>query len=168
LRTILLLLFFAVIQPAFADDWQPYANVRFGYAIEIPPGFTMTNEAENGDGRTYASQSGRTTLSVWGTLLADLPFREDVSQQRDFYVQDGWDISYDRTSDGWVSFSGTKDGRILYHRAIQLCEEQAAFFALDYPVADRKVMDAVTVRLVKSLRPEEGCSSTPKAAPGAN
>ena len=33
-----------------AADWKPFANARFGYVIDMPPGFAMQRAPDNGDG----------------------------------------------------------------------------------------------------------------------
>ena len=150
---------------AFAADWEPYLNGRFGYAVDIPPGFTLSNEAENGDGRTYAK--GGATLSVWGHYLAAGPFEEEVAARRAIYGQEGWSLSYDRQTAGWASLSGTRSDRILYHRLIRLCDDAVASFVLEYPAAMKAEISPVVGRLVKSLHPAEGCSNAQGAAPAA-
>jgi hypothetical protein len=54
-KRFLFLLFFALPAAAFAQGWEPYVNARFGFAVDVPPGFTLVQEADNGDGRTYAN-----------------------------------------------------------------------------------------------------------------
>ena len=91
---------------AFAAGWEPYVNGRFGYAVEIPPGFALSSEADNGDGRTNANCGA--TLAVWGPYLAAGPFELDVADRRATYKQEGWDLSYDRQKAGWASLQGNE------------------------------------------------------------
>src|SRR5690606_1328999 len=46
----LLLLSLALPAAALAQGWEPYVNARFGFTVEIPPGFALVQEAGNGDG----------------------------------------------------------------------------------------------------------------------
>jgi hypothetical protein len=64
----------------------------------------------------------------------------------------GWRLSYERVTPSWASFSGTRNGIIVYARAIALCEgEQFASFELHYPERDLDEMHEVVARLVGSL-----------------
>ena len=163
----LLSVLLAVLLPtlAFAAGWEPYVNGRFGYAVEIPPGFSLVNEADNGDGRSYAN--GSATLAVWGNYLAAGPFEDDVADRRATYKREGWDLSYDRQTAGWASLSGTRGDRILYHRTIRLCDDAAASFVLEYPVSMKAEISPLVGKLVKSLHPAEGCTNAQGAAPAA-
>ncbi|MCR6498948.1 hypothetical protein MUO32_07895 [Shinella sp. CPCC 101442] len=150
---------------ALAAGWEPYVNGRFGYAAEIPPGFTLSNEADNGDGRTYAN--GGATLAIWGHYLTTGPFGEEVADRRATYEQEGWDLSYDRQKAGWASLSGTRGDRILYHRVIRLCDDAVASFVLEYPLSMKAEISPFVGKLVKSLHPAEGCTAAQGAAPAA-
>ena len=161
----LLLLLMLLPAPAFAQSWEPYVNARFGFAVDIPPGFTLVQEAENGDGRTYAK--GEAKLLVWANRLTDGTFEDEVIVRRRAYLREGWDIGYDRQEAGWASLSGTLAGSILYYRIVALCDDAAASFVLEYPKSMKKEMSPVVGRLVKSLRPAEGCTRAQDAAPGA-
>ena len=162
---ILFLLVLLLPAAAFAQDWEPYANPRFGFAVEIPPGFTLVQEAGNGDGRTYAN--GEAKLLVWAHYLTTGPFEEEVASRRKTYRQEGWDLSYDRQTAGWASLSGTLVDSVLYHRMIALCDDAVASFVLEYPQSMKADMSPFVGRLVKSLRPAEGCTSAQGAAPAA-
>lgn len=161
------LLLFLLLLPAaaLAAGWEPYANPRFGFAVDIPPGFAMVQEADNGDGRTYAR--GAATLAVWGHYLAEGDFKDEVAGRRETYRKDGWDLSYDRQTAGWASLSGTRGDRILYHRVVRLCDDAVSSFVLDYPAAMKAEISPLLGRLVKSLHAAEGCSSAQGAAPAA-
>ena len=165
MQRFILLILMLLPTLAFADDWEPYANARFGFAVDIPPGFTLVQEADNGDGRTYAK--GEAKLSVFAQYLATGPFEDEVAARRKTYLDEGWDLSYDRQTAGWASLSGTLVDSILYHRMIALCDDAAASFVLEYPQSMKADMSPFVGRLVKSLHPTEGCTSAQGAAPAA-
>ena len=165
MHRFLLLLLLALPAPALAQSWEPYVNARFGFAVDIPPGFTLVQEADNGDGRTYAK--GETRLLVWANRLTDGTLEDEMIVRRRAYLREGWDISYDRQTAGWASLSGTLVDSILYHRMIALCDDAAASFVLEYPRSMKAEISPFVGRLVKSLRPAEGCTSPQGAAPAA-
>lgn len=161
----LLLLLLLLPAPAFAQGWEPYANARFGFSVEVPPGFALTREADNGDGRTYAK--GAATLAVWAHYLTAGDFAEEVAERRATYKQEGWDLSYDRQTAGWASLSGTRGDTILYHRVVKLCDDAVASFVLEYPQAMKAEISPFVGKLVKSLHAAEGCTDAQGAAPAA-
>ena len=53
MRTLFLTLFVLFSIPAHAQDWSRYDNARFGFGVDIPPGFVGAGESENGDGQAF-------------------------------------------------------------------------------------------------------------------
>lgn len=139
--------------PVLAQDgWEYYENARFGYAVEIPPGYVGEGESDNGDGQIFTSADGTQTLRVHGENLPDGDFEAEVGNAMDLAREAGWDLSYERTTPSWASFSGTNNGMILYARAIDLCDGDAlASFELYYPERDLDDMHEVVERLVASF-----------------
>lgn len=150
-----------------ADDWATYANPRFGFSAAVPPGFSLAQESDNGDGATFRSDDGRSELLLFGTSLVDGDFSGEVRQRIGWDRNEGWDISYDKVTKGWASYSGAKGPDILYVRGVILCDASAAYFHLRYPQDALKQFNPVIGRMVKSLRPAGGCEQSPKAAPDA-
>jgi hypothetical protein len=150
LALLLCILVFAAA-PALAQSWDSYANARFGYAIDIPPGFVGAGEAANGDGQIFDSADGTQMLRVHGGNALD-GFEAAVAVAMDGARGEGWNLSYERVTPSWASFSGTRTGMIVYARAISLCDgTQYASFELYYPERDLDAMHGVVERLVGSL-----------------
>lgn len=152
-------------RPALADDWQPYANGRFGYAVDLPPGFNVTNEADNGDGLTLRSADGTAELLVFGSTILDGSFADEADGRIASAEEDGWALSYKRVLGSAASWSGTRKNEILYARGVTLCDGSAGYFQIEYRKVDRKRYDAIVKRLVKSLHPAEGCAGKAVAPP---
>jgi len=153
MRTLILTLIALFALPAFAAEWGHYDNARFGYGVDIPPGFSALGEADNGDGQVFRSNNGSQTLTVWGANIIDTDFSGDVDQRIAGDKKNGWDITYQATSPKWASWSGSSNGLVLYARAVALCDgTQAAYFALQYSKADIAKLDPVVNRLVNSLK----------------
>jgi hypothetical protein len=138
---------------AIADDWGRYANVRFAYAIDIPPGFSGVAEAENSDGGVSASADGSADLRVWGGYLVDRDFKSDIAARVQSDTSEGWVISYDRRTGSNASWSGAKGSRVFYARSIKGCDDAAIHFRLEYDRADLDAYHDIVGRLVKSLHP---------------
>jgi len=136
---------------ATADGWSRYHNPRFAYAIDIPPGFSDLSEADNGDGGVAVSADGTAELRVWGAHFVDRDFKADIADRVRSDAFRGWAISYDRRSANNASWSGSKEGRIFYARALAACDDAAIYFRLEYDRSQLKLYDAIIGRLVKSL-----------------
>ena len=142
---------------AAADTWSIYGNARFCYGVDVPPGFTVTAEPDNGDGVTLDAADSGARLLVWGTNLMDT-FRTDAASRLEEYGHDGWRMTLHRIADGKASLSGSKGGQILYVHGIDLGDGQAAWFQLDYPQSRAKAFDPVVNRLVRSLAKGQECT----------
>ncbi len=150
MRVLICLLLVLLAVPAFASDWGQYDNARFGYTVDVPPGFEWGKEADNGDGRAF--REGATKLLVWGGNITEDSFESAVIVAKGFAEDDGWGISYEATTPSWASFSGAQGKRILYQRMIALCDGAYAAFRLEYSAVDLGKLEPVVERLVRSLK----------------
>lgn len=135
--------------PAFSDDWGRYENARFGYVIDVPPGFAQGTESENGDGRNF--RNGASKLAVWGGNLIEEEFEAEVAAAMRFAQTDGWALTYQSVTPSWASFSGTQGKRVLYQRMVAGCTGQYAAFRLEYSAVDIGELDPVVNRLARTL-----------------
>jgi hypothetical protein len=158
MRALIVVLSLLLALPAFAQVWGVYSNARFGYTIAIPPGFSGNGESDNGDGQVFETANGEALLRVYGGNNLEVSFAESLRTGMQYAREAGWDLSYERVTRNWASYSGTRDGRILYARAIALCDrDQFAAYELEYPVDyDRALMDKAIRELNASLK-ATGC-----------
>ena len=147
-----LLLFLCFVAPAVAQEWRHYDNARFGYGIDIPPGFTQGGESDNGDGQAFKVAGSPTALAVWGSNLTS-EFESEVTDYMDFVTNEGWAISYQVTTPQWASFSGIRGGQVLYQRMVLLCDGSSyAAFRAEYSEREIGTMNSVIDILVGSLK----------------
>ena len=139
---------------ALAAEWGRFDNARFGYAIDVPPGFLRSGPAPaNDDGVSMVSADGSQKLRVWGGNIVEDGFESSVRAAIGFAAREGWNITYERITPSWASFSGLRRGMVLYARSISLCQGALyATFRLEYPEREITRMDAVVDRLVRTLR----------------
>lgn len=142
---------------AVAAGWSRYVNVRFGYGVDIPPGFSAIREADNSDGGTSKASDGHAELAVWGTNLLDESFASEVRSRMTGDAGDGWAIGYKLVTGSGASWSGTKGGRIFYARAIPKCRDRAAFARIEYDASAKALFDPSVSRLARSLKATIGC-----------
>jgi hypothetical protein len=150
MRALICFLAIVFAVPVLATDWGQYDNARFGYTIDVPPGFEWGKEADNGDGRAF--RGGATKLLVWGGNITEDSFEGAVAAAKGFAEADGWGISYEATTPSWASFSGAQGKRILYQRMIALCDGAYAAFRLEYSAVELGELEPVVERLVQSLK----------------
>jgi hypothetical protein len=162
MKQIAALILFLCTAPAFAADWSRFENSRFGYSVEVPPGFRPSGAApENADGAAFASEDGTQSLTVWGGNVIEEGFESSVQAAIGFARDERWTISYGRVTPSWASYSGWRNGIVLYARTIALCGgTQYASFHYEYPERDIATLETVVDRLVRSLKATgegEGC-----------
>ncbi len=141
--------------PAGSQEWGQFGYRKLGFDFDVPPGFVLKETAQNGRGATFEAQDGA-FLAVWGDNLASRRFKAAVQAQLNADEEEGWSVTYRRLTSTWASYSGIKDGRIRYFRAIAVCDNRVGIFQLDYDVADKVPYDPVVVRMVRSLN-ADGC-----------
>lgn len=153
MRTIVLILFALFTAPAFAQGWLHYDNARFGFGIDIPPGFAGQGESENGDGQAFTTEGKPIDLLVWGGNLMEPDFESEVAAAMGYTEEAGWNLTYQASTPRWASFSGTQGDRILYQRLILLCDGMSyASFHVEYSTRDRAEMDPAVEQMVASLK----------------
>jgi hypothetical protein len=145
---------------ALAADWWSYDNVGVGYAIELPSEFHLAASSEDTDRLSLSPADRSASLQVFSTMIANGDFTSEANGRVALARDQGWKISYSKSNSRGISFSGTKQGRIVYVRGVALCNGAAAFFQMDYSKADMQRYDAVVMRLVRSLRSTKKCTPT--------
>jgi hypothetical protein len=152
LKTSLLALLTTLALPAAASDWQRYGNARFQYWIDVPPGFSKVEEADNGDGGLASSADGAAELRVWGSYPTAGSLAAEAKERQALDRRGGWSISYQAQNKSGAAWSGTKGNRVVYARAIPGCDRAVAYFRIEYDRERQKAFDPVVSRLVKSFR----------------
>ena len=146
--------------PAFAADWWSYDNVGLGYAIELPSEFHLSVPSDDANRLSLSPADRSAMLQVFSSIIPNGDFATEANVRVALAKDQGWKISYSKSNSRGISFSGTKQGRIVYVRGVALCNGGAAFFQMDYSKADMQRYDAMVMRLVRSLRPTKKCTPT--------
>jgi hypothetical protein len=142
---------------ASAADWWPYDNSRFGYSIELPPGFGLTVLANHGDGLAMTAADKSAKLLVFATHGPNSNFTSEAKIRLVLARQAGWQVSFSKLTAQGFSFTGVQRDRIVYGRGVALCNGASAFFQMEYAKADMQRYDAVVMRLARSLKATEKC-----------
>ena len=118
----------------------------------MPSGFVGEGESQSGDGQVFRPASGTASLHVWGGYVAKGSFETAMAAAMDHASVDGWRLQSQRVTPSWASYSGLRNGMVLYSRVIALCAgTQFAAFALEYPERDLRAMAPVIDHLAGSL-----------------
>ena len=158
MRALLALLLVLLPAPALSASWGHYTNVRYGYAVDVPPGFVGQGSSENGDGQVFKAPTA--TLAVFGGNIPGGDFESEVVQRERYAEQDGWAITYQMSTPQRASFSGKHGARILYARMIPLCRGgQFGMFQIEYSSADLQAFNPIVDRLVASLKATQASAS---------
>lgn len=145
-----------LLAPAHAQSgWGYYANARYGYELDIPPGFDGQGESDNGDGQVFLLDGRVGKLTVWGGYFVTEPDFESEANARFAADTDaGWGVMAQSATPSWATWSATKSGRVLQHHMIQLCDGAGyAAIRLEYAQVDRPRLDDLVQPLVASLKP---------------
>jgi hypothetical protein len=158
MRLLFVVLAILCASPAQAE---PYFNSRFGYSLDVPKLFTLTDpDPENGDGRAYSTKDKTVALSVYGSHILQDSFAAEIKSRRGFEESDGWKITYESVVNRNVaSFTGEKEDRIFYARFITVCGGSSlGAYRVEYPKKDLKRFRSVIRSMNKSLRDTgKGC-----------
>lgn len=151
--------------PAAAADWEAYENPRFGFTLEVPTeGWKAQPDPENGDGRTWYSTDGRSSIRAWGSHVLD-GFQAEAESRVAADKETGWTITADMGwnmdlkagPEGWHISSGSWDGRMMQQKAIVTCGgELAIYVRLEHFESNIGSFLPVTDRLISSLKPAAG------------
>ncbi len=146
------------LTPAVAQDWTPFGIKKFGFVVDVPPGFAYVRSLreDRQEGAAFQNPDGD-AIVVWGIALPVRDFRDNVEnliaqQQED----EGLEVTYKRITPKWAAYSGFKDGLIRYVKAITVCDDRVAFFLIDYDRDAKRDYDPVVTQMEKSLK-REGC-----------
>ena len=136
---------------AGSQEWEQFGFRKLGFSFDVPPGFVLKQTADNDRGATFEATDGG-FLAVWGDDLPKRNFKATVQAQLNADEEEGWNITYRRITPSWASYSGIKDRRIRYFRALAVCNDRVGIFQLDYEVKDKVRYDPIVVRMVRSLK----------------
>ena len=144
-------------QAAIAQDWTPFGIRRFGFIVDVPPGFVYVRSlSEDRQGGAAFQNADGDAIVVWGIALPIRDFRDNVEALMAQQQDEGLEITYKRITPKWAAYSGLKDGLIRYVKAITVCDDRVAFFLIDYDRDAKRDYDPVVTQMEKSLK-REGC-----------
>ena len=143
--------------PVLAQYWTQYANSRFGYSLDIPPGYEAQGESDGGDGQVFFDPGTTQTLVVWGGYIIE-DFESEVQTRIADAGGAAWNVTSETITPQWAEFTAIKGMRMLHQRMITGCDGSAyAAYALDYLVVDTARIAEIIEGLAPTLQPPTNC-----------
>jgi len=152
--TALFALLLALVPAHAQSDWGYYANPRFGYELDTPPGFEGQGESDNGDGQVFLLDGRVGKLTAWAGYFALEPDFESEANARFAADTDaGWGVTAQAATPTWATWSATKAGRVLVQHMIELCDGSGyAAIRLEHAQTDRPRIDNLIEPLIASFK----------------
>jgi hypothetical protein len=101
MRVVLLILALLLVAPVQAQISDRHEDLRFGFGIDIPPGFEAG--VTNGDDRTFTAAGGPQVLTVRGGGVLPGSFDDVWRDTQSSYRDAGWTLRYEPTPPNWTS-----------------------------------------------------------------
>jgi hypothetical protein len=149
-----ILLLLAFVGTVSAEDWQQYRNTRFGFVVDVPPGFSGGALTDNTEGQTFASADGTQRLTFGGGSVQPGSFNTQWKRTQAAYTEGGWALTYKPVAPNWTVFIGERNDRDLYVKMLPLCggTKQFAMFAVEYPKDDAADLAPTLERMAASFK----------------
>lgn len=133
--------------------YRTYHNQRFGYHIDYPADLRPQPEADNGDGRRFASADEQTVLTAYAgydALDGGLAAHRKMARQ-------GWQeqhatLTLDQRTRTGYALSGRVQETIFYQQTV-LRGSTLTTFIWQYPAARKAAMDAIVQHTVRTWQP---------------
>ena len=147
---VLVLLMLGCCALVWAGSLARYVNARYGYGIDIPAGFVVEPEADNGDGCKMHPVGGGVELLVYGSNnVQGLDLQGVYAEALEGIPAQP---AYHKTGKNWFVISWA-EGSTLHYRKTFVGPGSTNSFWFRYPEKRRATCDALTVRLEGSFRP---------------
>lgn len=140
------------IQARGADSYATYRNARFGYSVLYPKNLvTPRAESQNGDGRTFKSRDGKTTLTVWGENNAfNRSLSAHMKAARRDWGKDRGRITYWKMGSGYYVLSGLTGSEIFYEKTVPI-RGGFATILWQYPKSQKLRFDDAVTRTTRAF-----------------
>jgi len=156
MRYVIAIVLLLTTVPALAQFWTHNVNERFGYELDIPPGFTSHGGPADESAQHFFMAGERQELKVWGGRL-ESGLEDFTASLIVENTANGWNTTSQAATPQWASLSGVQPRRSFFQRMILLCDgEGYASFRLEFDTADLNAIEPVLQGLTRSFVPM-GC-----------
>ncbi|NDD29818.1 MAG: hypothetical protein EB084_16300 [Proteobacteria bacterium] len=131
------------------QGWSRYSNPRFGYAIDVPAGFSKDRAPANSDGLKFLDTHGA-TLRAWGSN--NVEHLDPTSGLKQVLDAKGAAVTYKAKGKNWFVVSWRDKGKIHYEKDF-LGEGAVNAFRFTYPATGGRPYTSMVTRLEQSFKP---------------
>lgn len=132
---------------AAEDGWYRYDNARYGFALDVPPGYAALPATTNTGDQVFTQAGGTGVLTVSGGTVEPGSFNQKWEATMAAYEGAGWTLTYEAKPPEWTSFTGTRDDRRLYVKMLPLCGGTRQFGQFAFEYAESEAGDAEPIAL---------------------
>lgn len=135
-----------------ASKLDTYLNARYTFSIPYPADrLKPQGESQNGDGQTFLSSDGETSLIAFGSMAGVTDNGTIQGAFNDAINEFGDNLTYKKLGSNWFVLSGSADGKhITYHKTI-LNNGTLITFILNYPVEEKGYYDKLAKYLSENF-----------------
>lgn len=97
-------------------QYNTYSNPRFGYVLQYPVFFIPKPDPANGDGRSFISPDGKTTITVWGSHSPAVQGKSPKEYYEWNLANTEGQITYKASGDTWYAMAGIQGDMSFYQK----------------------------------------------------
>ena len=141
------------------NSFDKYCNYRFSFCVDYPSQFTLNGESENGDGQSFTSVDGLTTISAWGNLvIEDI---NDLDANFNYELNNpNLNVTYKIKKENYFVISGIYNQKVFYRKTIlkrinylnQGFTDVLISWQIVYPRNQKKTFDSYCEKINNQLR----------------
>ena len=135
---------------ARTDVYACYTNHKYGYVLAWPRKLLKAlGESDAGDGQLFVAPGDKAKLTCWAQY-ANVQGKKLSALYDQALREPGQEISYKHQGKNFFVLSGTRDGKIFYHKTLMEHGVQASF-ELSYDPSLKETFDPIVADLARSF-----------------
>jgi hypothetical protein len=139
--------------------WSLHRDPEFGFSIRYPSDLFEPLESDTPSFHYFMSRDRKAKLFIGAWNNRDRQTPASVRQWLLENGQGGDDVVYDPHGRSWFVLSGYHQEKIYYEKVMFTCAGRVvSLFGINYPIAERKIYDAIVERMEDAFTPSTNCS----------
>lgn len=136
-----------------AEQYETYLNARFGYSVQYPDIFAVTQEPDNDDGIAFEAKDKKYSLSIWGAYNVlesnGESLLKDSSERVEKVIPNSGKSGADFYS---IEYTAANEKNYIFYEYGIVNEEMIAAFVLKYPKSEEKRFAEIKKVMTESLK----------------
>lgn len=151
---ILLCVFAAGCKDKLQISYSQYTSSRYGFSIEYPSNFKVTETSDNDDSILFQSPDGKTEMMVGGLNNDIDEIKETAVSRYNKELSEHSPVSYKRQEDNWFVISWIEGDTIVYEKDVR-GKGSANTFWIKYPKSQKNYYKPIISHIVASFKTPE-------------